>query len=59
MNSNYTSKSCSLRFLNGMRNFCMPPTFLSAKGTTYSYITLYSVVFELAASMGSYGLIVF
>ena len=38
----------------------MPPTFLSAKGTTYSYMAaLLAGLFELAASMGSYGLIVF
>ena len=32
-----TSISWSLRFLNGMRNFCRPPTFFSASGITWPW----------------------
>ena len=57
MKLNSTSKSCSLRFLKGMRNFWMPPRFLSANGTTYSYMARealsLSKEFELLVSMGS------
>ena len=40
MKLNSISKSCSLIFLNGMRNFCIPPIFFNAIGITYSYIAL-------------------
>ena len=51
MKLNSTSKSCSLIFLNGMRNFWSPPTFFKAIGITYSYITFDYSFFDRTSSL--------